>query len=202
MNAPGQLLLFTCPFWPEINAEAKSESPKPKTQIETAARNSQRRNDSLATQSTRKHRECCSSIFKFYGTNSSVQRHGAKIADAEWGLLSVGCRGAWHLSTNSLWEIKCYVIESLLTQMAHDQLHFGQLQFQLSFSSSYSFIFNFNFCCSSLASSAAWAWHVEGRVPGDLVFRWGKARLIIRLKAISLSENQLRWRDESYLSAA
>jgi len=31
---------------------------------------------------------------------------------------------------NSLWEIKCYVIESLLPQMAHDQLHFG-LRFQL-----------------------------------------------------------------------
>jgi len=83
------------------------------------------------------------------------------------------------------------VIESLLPQMAHDQLHFG-LRFQLYL----------RFLASTLP---AVRWNHQGgvevgggvaRIGGVCVRRfsvpWGKARLIIHLKAIPLSENQLR----------
>lgn len=112
-------------FWPETKQGRNQKALNPKTEIETTARNSTERNETiLATQSSRKADREYSSIFKFYGTNKQRQNRRSKRG----GIRRPRGRGTY--PHNSLWEIKRYVIESLLTQMAHDQLHFG-LQFQL-----------------------------------------------------------------------
>lgn len=151
-------------FWPETKQGRNQKALNPKTEIETTARNSTERNETiLATQSSRKADREYSSIFKFYGTNKQRQNRRSKRG----GVRRPRGRGTY--PHNSLCSPKWHMTS-----------------FILGFSFSFIFGFQLQLCLQFVGLIS------EGGVArkwacacGDLVFRWGKARLIIQLKAIS-----------------
>lgn len=161
-------------FWPETKQGRNQKALNPKTEIETTARNSTERNETiLATQSSRKADREYSSIFKFYGTNKQRQnRRSKRGADAGRGgvalthtILFGKLNATWLKVCSPKWHMTSFI---------------------LGFSFSFIFGFQLQLCLQFVGLIS------EGGVArkwacacGDLVFRWGKARLIIQLKAIS-----------------